>query len=193
MRDKTRRIIGLDLDGVIIDHTDNKIKLAKRFGATLTPQETASDVITHKLPDNVKRKIQEFLYDDPAFALTSPLVSGAMSGLKFLEANGFSYFLISRRYNPQIAVELLRKRHIWPEFFDEEKAYFVQTKEDKNKKAEELGVSIYIDDQPSVLDVLTSVRHKFLFDPLQAYTEFEGDYKKVHSWPEFIEQIKNLP
>ena len=28
---------------------------------------------------------------------------------------------------------------------------------------------------------------KFLFDPMRAYNEYNGEYKKVHSWEEFID------
>ena len=69
----------------------------------------------------------------------------------------------------------------------------MKTKEDKNNKARELGVTIYLDDQPSVLDALVDVPQKLLFDPLYAYAKRPEytQYSKIHSWDKFIQVVKN--
>lgn len=70
----------------------------------------------------------------------------------------------------------------------------MKTKGDKNNKARELGVTIYLDDQPSVLDVLVDIPQKFLFDPLYAYAKRSeyAQYNKIHSWDKFIQTVKEL-
>ena len=80
---KLGKTVGLDLDGVIIDHTKNRLVLARRFGYRLKAKETASDVFKCLLPAQIKRKIQKYLYDDPVFGLGAPLRRGALGGLGF--------------------------------------------------------------------------------------------------------------
>jgi hypothetical protein len=192
MKHYASNIVGLDLDGVIIDHTKNRLVLARRFGYRLKPQQTASDVFRRLLPIQIKRKIQKYLYDDPAFGLRPPLVRGALTGLRFLKKRRTPYFLVSRRKKPSLAIKLLKKRGLWPAYFDRRNAFFVETKQAKNHHAKRLRVSVYLDDQPSVLEELKAVKHKFLFDHRWAYNGFKGDYKKVYSWIEFLRELKKL-
>lgn len=188
------KIIGLDMDGVIIDHTENRIRFAKEFGFSLAPEEAASDIMRKKIPRDTYEKIQKLLYDDPTTGLSLPLVSGAKSSVELLRQSEILYYLISRRGNPQIGRALLQKRGLWPELFNEKNTFFVKTIEDKNDKARELGVTIYLDDQPSVLDALVDIPQKFLFDPLYAYAKHSehAQYNKIHSWDKFIQVVKNL-
>ncbi|MDO8516023.1 MAG: hypothetical protein Q7S28_02110 [bacterium] len=185
-------LIGLDLDGVIIDHTANKIALAKKLGVTLSPSEAASDVIGSYIGEAGKKLMQHTLYDDPAIALTPGLIAGAKEGLDILRARGLEYVLISRRKSAELPIALLRWHELWPRYFDERNAFFVDGTAGKHAKASALGVGVYLDDQASVLNELTSVRNKFLFDPFRAYNNFDGDYKKVYTWLEFIELISKL-
>lgn len=188
------KIIGLDMDGVIIDHTENRIRFAEEFGFSLTPEEAVSDIMKKKMPIDTYEKIQELLYDDPITGLSLPLISGAKSNIELIRQSETLYYLISRRGNPQIGRALLQKRGLWPGLFNEKNAFFVETKEDKNNKARELGVTVYLDDQPSVLDVLVDIPQKFLFDPLYAYAKNPeyAEYSKIHSWDKFIQVVKNL-
>ncbi|MBI5421403.1 MAG: hypothetical protein HZA35_03815 [Parcubacteria group bacterium] len=41
---------GFDMDGVIIDHTEMKMRLAKDFGFDLKPEETPADVLRTIMP-----------------------------------------------------------------------------------------------------------------------------------------------
>ena len=182
---KNAKIVGFDLDDVILNHIENKLSFAKRLGIPLRPEETASDLISGHLSADVHRDLQRFLYNDPIAAFSPPLYEGVAEGLEFLKKSRTPYFLISRRHNPNFSEEVLRKKDLWPRFFQKENTFFVKEKKDKDIKAVELGVSIYIDDQPSVLAELVSVPHKFLFDLLRAHTESEG-YTKVRSWREFL-------
>src|SRR3989344_1250718 len=188
------KIIGLDMDGVIIDHTVNRIRVAKELGYALAPEETASDVMKKKVPKETYDKIQKVLYDDPAVAYSPPVMLGAKEGLESLRTSGTQFYLISRRKNPLVGYELLKKRELWPRYFNETNTFFVKTKEAKEEKAKELGVVVYLDDQPSVLEKLVSLDHRFLFDTLRAhdtYAEYDV-HKKIRSWPEFIETIQSL-
>lgn len=190
MNKRTRHVVGLDLDGVLVDHTENRMKFARAFGVKLAPWETPSEVMRKKIDGPTYGKIQWLLYDNPATALTPPLVSGAREGLLYLHENRTPYFLISRRGYPDRAVELLMKHDLWPHYFGPHNAFFVAQKEDKDEKASALGIQAYLDDEASVLEALSSVPQKFLFDPHRAHHEAQGDFERVFSWPQFIEVLR---
>lgn len=186
-RARDNLIIGLDMDGVIIDNTWSKIRFAKKLGFDLKPEDTPADFIEKNLPSEVLRELRPMLYDQPSTALQAITLRGAKSGLERLKKSGYHYFLISRRKNPELAVHLLKKRGVWPRYFNHQNAFFVAEPEDKDRLAKKLGVRIYLDDQPSVLEKLTSVRHRFLMDRFRIFTK--TPYVRVASWQEFIKKI----
>ena len=63
----------------------------------------------------------------------------------------------------------------------------METPEDKNTKAVELGVTHYFDDEPRVLEKLVDVKNKFLFDPIDALKN--SGYARVKSWKEIARLI----
>jgi len=133
-------------------------------------------------------QIDKIIYDDPKIALTPPLVPGAIGVLDFVSKNR-PHFLISRRQPPfMIPVKLLRRHGLWPKYFNEKNSFFVVTKEDKDEKAIELGINLYIDDQPSVLEKMPSVPNRFLLDLLGAYKD-DIYYRKISSWSDFFKYI----
>ena len=69
-------IVGFDLDGVLIDHTESKIVVAKVFGFDITPQQTPSEVLRQLVPYDTLQQMQRMLYDDPQYAYLSPLMDG---------------------------------------------------------------------------------------------------------------------
>lgn len=185
---RTQKLIGFDLDGVIIDHTPLRLRITQGWGVSLTPAETHPAVLKTILRHDDLKKLQGLLYDDPENVLSSELVSGAKEALASVKSSGIRYVLISRRQNPQIVIPFLKKCGIWPEYFSEENAFFVLTPEDKNKKAAELGVTHYVDDEVEVLEKLTDVEHKFLFDYLNIFPA-KGFYTKVDSWASLLNHI----
>ena len=188
MKNVSKKLVGFDLDGVIIDHHQIKIQLAKDFGFRITPAQTDSDIMRTLMPEKIVSEIQHLLYYDPKFSLCSPLMRGARNALKKLQKEKTSFTLISRRKNPVIAKELLKNHGIWPNYFNESNSYFVIKIEDKNKKAKELGVTHYLDDEEIVITALKSVPHRFLFDHFQVL-ENSDFYKRVSSWPEFLKWL----
>ncbi len=187
-----KKNIGFDFDEVIISHEKSKIKVAGFLGFNLKPKDTPTDIIRFKISPLAHEHFQSLLYDHPQYAFNSPLFVGAKSGLTAIKKSGVPYFLISRHGNPNMAREIMKQKGIWPSVFNEENSFFVNTGEEKDLKAKELGIKIYIDDQPSVLEIMTSVPHRFLFDPLEAYLGLSGDYEKIYSWKEFVEKVKKI-
>jgi len=176
-------IIGFDLDGVVIDHTQNKITIAARYGFTLRPEETSTEVLEKIIPPEIHQEIREQIYDDTDEALSAPLMEGAFNGLAFLRERQIPYFLISRRKKPIHALHLIERRGLWGEYFTPENTFFVDAMKDKDAVAKRLGITHYIDDETRVLELMPSVPHRFVFDSRSLSTE-KGGYPCVHNWSE---------
>lgn len=188
-----KKIIGFDLDGVILNHVLMKIKLARKFGFTLKPEETPSEVIESIIERPVLDKLLQILYHDPKVFKTASLMRGVKSGLLKLQKNNLPFVLISRRREPISAIEALKHHGLWPKFFNEKNAFFVAKPEDKNIKAREMGVTHYADDEMGILEKLVDVKNRFLFDNLGAFSAKGGfasggkntnGYTRVSSWKE---------
>lgn len=183
------KIIGFDLDGVILDHTYNKIRLAKSFGFKLSPKDTHSEIIKNIIPKLTWDKMQVILYDDPKISLQSRLMRGVMPVLAKVK-NRFPYFLISRRRSAGSAIRIMKQKGLWPKFFNEGNTFFVLKRTDKNKIAKKLGVTHYIDDQVSVLKELADIKNKALFDNLNLFPELTK-FRRINSWEELLDFIND--
>lgn len=189
-RQGSKKIIGFDMDGVIVNHVQNKIKLAKQFGVKITPAQTPSEIIKTTMPLPKYRELQYLLYDHPEIGLTSPLMPGVKKVLAEIQKKKVPYFLISRRQNrtaPSIAVKLLTKHGLWPKYFNEKNTYFVKEIADKEARAKALGITHYFDDEQKVLTALVSVKNKFLFDSMGVFKD--SPYKRLSSWEEISKLI----
>lgn len=181
-------IIGFDLDGVIIDHTGNKIMIASRYGITLTPGEThAEHMSTHFSPE-VYKEIKAQLYNSTPEAIAAPLMEGAFATLAKLREEGIPYFLISLQKNPMHALHLIEERGLWGTCFTPENTFFANNREEKYAIAESLGVTHFIDDEPNVLQIMTRIPHRMLFDMRELFPE-ESGYCHVHNWTEVAEYL----
>ncbi len=181
--------VGLDMDGVILDSTRSKIAFAKKLGYTLTPEETQADCIGEAMAAEDLETLRHFLYQDPVTGLRADVVDGARNGIARLKTENIPYYLISRRKNTEIAKGVLKKRGLWPVYFDETNTFFVEKAEDKDAKAAELGVQVYLDDQPSILRQLTSVPRRFLFDRFRSFEGLDFAHTRVADWNEFLSKI----
>src|SRR3989344_3413265 len=68
--------IGFDMDGVLLDNTDSKIRVAKRFGLKIKLDHTPSEILKTLMPQVVWEEFQNMLYDHPKFAYSTPLMRG---------------------------------------------------------------------------------------------------------------------
>jgi 5' nucleotidase, deoxy (Pyrimidine), cytosolic type C protein (NT5C) len=176
-------VVGFDLDGVIIDHTQNKIRIAGRYGFTLRPEETHSERMGEFLPPEVYKEMREQMYDDTDEALSAPLMPGAFDGLARLREQEIPYVLISRRKTPIHAIHLLERRGLWGAYFTPENTFFVEHMEDKDPVAKRVGVTHFIDDERRVLRLMPSVQHHILFDARNLFDDTD-EYQRVKDWSE---------
>jgi hypothetical protein len=179
--------IGFDMDGVLVDHTEWKIILARRFGYRLTAAQTASDQMRAHVADEHRGEIQRMLYQDDTYALAASLTPGARELLTSLRNAGIRCTLISRRRDHDLARLLLEKHHLRPDFFDDTNTHFVSSVQDKADACTRLGVTHYIDDEAGVLSALTSVTHRFLMDPYGVAPD--APWTRVSTLAEFRDPI----
>ncbi|MDO8676692.1 MAG: hypothetical protein Q7K16_03540 [Candidatus Azambacteria bacterium] len=185
MKNGDKKFIGLDLDGVIINHASLKIKLAKKFGFKLRPEETPSEIMETIVGEQIFDKMQMMAFSNPKFFNFAPLMPGVKLGLASLKKNKLPFVLISRRREPSLAIASLKFHGLWPKFFNEKNAFFVVKPEDKNIKAREMGVTHYADDETGILEKLVDVKNRFLFDNLGVFQNTDG-YTRVKSWKELV-------
>lgn len=192
------KIIGFDMDGVILDHTQNKLLLARKLNLNLKKEETPTDLIKTLIPSSNYPKFQSDLYDNPKFKYSCPLMPGTKQVLEKLIKNKTPYFLVSRRKKPTGATNILKRHGLWPKYFNKTNAFFVLTSKDKNTKSKELGITHYFDDQHTILNELVSVKNKFLFDHLDVFKNpspfgkvrgKNSPYRRVKSWKEISKLI----
>ncbi len=183
-----KKVIGFDMDGVIIDHAKRKVILAKSLGFKIKIKETPSEIIKNLItPLPTYREFQRILYDAPETALYSPLMPEVKSVLTKIVKSNIPYYLISRRKQEKTAIALLTKHDLWPKYFNKKNTFFVLEPEDKEVKAKALGITHYIDDEQKVLDILHSVSNKILFDSLGIFKN--SGYTRVKSWKEVAKLI----
>ncbi len=181
-------IVGFDLDGVIIDHTQNKMIIASRYGIALRPEDTHSEKMSALFSSEIYHQIQQQIYDDTDEALSAPLMKGAYSVLARLREQHIPFYLISRRKKPIHAIHLLERRELWGEYFTPENVFFVQEPEDKDLVARDLGVTHYIDDESRVLNVMPSVTDRILYDARDLFPE-TGTYLRVQNWSQIASRL----
>lgn len=175
-------VVGFDMDGVILDNADSKIRIAKKLGFELKLHHTPAEIIRHLLPQPILEEFQRILYD--GHRIKTPLMRGVTDILTDLKKKKIPIFLISRRKIPEVAIKLLKKHFLWPKYFNKNNAFFVAEPEDKNERAAQLGITHYIDDELKIINALSRVPNKFLFDQFNVF-EKADHYIKVSSWSEF--------
>ncbi|OGF82131.1 hypothetical protein A2924_00385 [Candidatus Giovannonibacteria bacterium RIFCSPLOWO2_01_FULL_44_16] len=176
------KILGFDMDGVIVDNNPLKLKVLEKMGWKLRLRDMPVEILTRILRPDDMDLFRNSFYHNKLVATGSLLMPGTVELLEKIRSSKIKYFLISRRAIPEIAIELLKMRGIWPKYFNELNAFFVVEPVEKNIKAKELGITHYVDDETRILSVLDDVPNKFLFDHMNVFPE--GNYTKVASHEE---------
>lgn len=177
--------IGIDLDGVIIDHTVQKLALARELGFVLEPWQTNTNLMSKFVPAEQYQAMKEALYmrmmDD------TPAVKGA---LDFLEALPGELFIVSARKAESIRfVQDWMMRHGLYGLIPADRIFFCNNKYEKRGHCERLGIDAFVDDQVKVLHNLPSSVRCILYDEhriadkvaLEQRVEVAGSWKDFHT------------
>jgi phosphoglycolate phosphatase-like HAD superfamily hydrolase len=184
---ENKKVIGFDMDGVILDHTQNKIRSAKKLGFSIKKEQTPSEIIRTIIPQSVYEEFKAYMYNDPTGSLKPRLMSGVKNTLNCIAKKNTPYFLISKQKNHRVALNILKHHALWPKYFNNKNTFFVDGSEAKDTKAVELGITHYFDDESRVLEKLVSVKNKFLFDHLDVFKN--SPYRRIKSWKEITKLV----
>jgi len=182
--------IGFDFDGVIVDHSQTKIRKVKEiFGLKIEPGQTPGYCLRRMIGQDNYRQIQKYIYGPGTSQ--GKVMKGAVSALKELKNLGCKMFIVSRRqpaFRPG-ALAWIEKNI--PGIFNKSQIFFVKRDEDKDRILKKLNVKIYLDDKVSVLRKLASVSKKYLYDQYNLKDNFNlKDITPADSWRQFLEHIR---
>lgn len=183
-------IIGFDFDGVIVDHASAKIKKAKELGYFINQPETVSERFKDIIPRHHRVLIQSYIYGKAT--LGAPPVADAIETIKELSER-YKLVIISRRmiYSRIFALKWLKKYNVL-EYIPRQSVFFSLTDKAKNTIAKKIEVSVFIDDKIEVLDAMSDVPHKILFDPYCVNRDPNNKWRKIKKWQEFPAIISRL-
>lgn len=180
--------IGLDFDGVIIDHSQNKIKVAESLGFRIKVKQTPSHILKNILPGGEYKKLQKAIYGK--LTLKAPPVLGAFKAIQDLsKSRNYNLYIISRRESPRIALAWLKKYKIL-NYIPRKNIFFIKEDKEKNKLAKKLKLKVFLDDKISVLESLLSVSCRVFFN--HQLVTINKKFLEIKSWREFTELMEKL-
>lgn len=154
------RRIGIDLDGVLIDHTANKIAAAARLGYTLEPWQTNTNVIREVMAPHD----HALLHDEVYLKMTceAPAIPGALEHLATLD--GELYIVSARKLKAvRYAQQWLMTNGVF-DIVPAERMFFCESRKDKRAICDRLGITAFVDDHLDVLQSLSPRMKRVLFD-----------------------------
>jgi len=175
--------IGLDFDGVIVDHRPHKLRLAGALGFALEPWQANTNVMRGYLSEDAYRSVQKPLYDE--LTVLAPPVAGALETLARLP--GELYVISARRPGNEVSARAWMEKNGLHAFVPKERVIFCATGRDKRDHVERLGLSLFLDDKISYLGHLPETMTRVLFDEdgIAARVAVPPEFEVVKSWAEF--------
>jgi hypothetical protein len=175
-----RRIIGLDLDGTIVNHTANKLSLAADFGYALEPWQTSSNVMGRFMAKGHYDALRERLYGE--MTLSAPPMPGSLAAVA--RFGGDALVISARREDNRDVVMHWLEHNGFLEHLRPDRVHFVGRSLDKAAFLPGLGVTAYVDDQVKVLRSLPEGVARFLFDEHDAADRYETDVtmRIIRAW-----------
>jgi uncharacterized HAD superfamily protein len=178
--------IGVDIDGVLMDHTRAKIRKARELGYRIVPRQTHGVTLKALLSHPDYKKLQRYIYGKET--LRMPAIRSALKGFRHLAKNAEVY-VISRRKTQKHPRQWFAKKL---KTFPQKHIFFVKKDTDKDAVAARLGVEAFIDDRLSVLKALPSVRRKFLLDEHGTFSRVPKNITVVRTWDDFLKKVKRF-
>jgi hypothetical protein len=180
--------IGIDLDGVLIDHREHKRKLAAEHGVALEPWQTNSNVMRRFVEEEVYEAIQGPLYT--TWTPDALPVAGALDALPRLEAQ--IYIISARRADSIRYAQQWLGRHRVFDVVPAERIFFCGSDEEKKGYCERLGIGLFLDDKVRVLDALPGRTTRVLFDEddVAEMLQVKDRLHIARTWTEFCDIAK---
>jgi hypothetical protein len=182
--------VGIDLDGVIIDHRQHKLTLAGEHGFALAPWQTNSNVMSGYLPEDVYEDLQDKLYAD--LTVKAPPIQDALATLRQLRAE--IYIISARRASTlRYAQDWLAKHRVY-DTVPAERIFFCGSGDEKKGYCIKYGLHAFLDDKASVLDGLPGSTKRVLFDDdgVSGKLDLGKRFHVAKDWKEFKEYMETL-
>lgn len=179
--------IGIDLDGVLIDHRGHKRALAQEYGFALEPWQTNANVMHRYVPEEIYRPLKESLYS--RLTREAPPIAGALQRLPEIKAE--VYIVSARRADSiRFAQDWLVNHRIY-DIVPAERIYFCGNDEEKRGYCDRLGIDMFLDDKVRVLEALSGRTKRVLFDEdeVAKLLQVEERLHVAKTWDEFRDLV----
>lgn len=175
--------IGIDFDGVIVDHRPHKLRLAAELGFALEPWQTNTNVMHDHMGEEAYRALQKPLYDE--LTVQAPAVRGALEAIAALP--GEAYVVSARRPGNEASAQAWMRKNGLHEIIPPERVIFCPSGRDKRFHAERLGLSLFLDDKLAYLGHLPETMTRVLFDEdgIASRVPVPEAYRVAKDWREF--------
>lgn len=179
--------LGIDLDGVVIDHREHKLRIARRHGYVLEPWQVNTNLLGSYLPRDVYAALQRELYGP--LTLQAPPVPGAIEGLSALV--GEPYIVTAREpdSHPVVKEWLVANRAA---AVPPERTVFCADGKEKGSQCVRLGLRVFLEDKLSYLRHIPKSMLRVLLDEdgIADRLDVDPDIVVVRSWPEFTALVR---
>jgi hypothetical protein len=155
--------IGVDLDGVVIDHTANFLAAAKERGYRLAAWQTNSNVLKKFVSEADRAALKNYVY-------------GAARGGATIYPQALEFFKTYRDFITIVSVQRSAvieqdtrawlRRHGIMECIPEKRIILVRSRDTKLKRIARLAPDVFIDDGLDVLEYVPRQTVPILFDPV---------------------------
>lgn len=181
--------IGLDLDGVIVDHTENIRRVARELGFDASGKYSSIHTLKKIMPEDLHYDLKKAIYGK--MSLKAKPMAYAKNSIEKLSASGHTLSIVSRRdHDKDYALSWLKVQGIL-EHIPERRIIFVGDDKYKAVEAKRLKSDIFLDDKIEVLFFIKSVAYPVLFNRFGLDLN-EDKYEEVRSWGEFLKLVKNF-
>ncbi|MDD5251877.1 MAG: hypothetical protein PHT12_04575 [Patescibacteria group bacterium] len=182
----TRRV-GLDFDGVIVDHTGHKIEVAARSGLRLEPRQTNTNLFHQLVSVDDYRPMAQVIYGE--MTETAPAVSGAIEHLPLIP--GAAFIVSARRALWQPSARHWLTSHGVFGVIPEARVFLAADERAKVQQVIQLGLTDFLDDKLDILCDLPPTMRRWLFDEYGVADELNlpSGITPVRSWADFIRQL----
>jgi uncharacterized HAD superfamily protein len=188
--------IGLDFDDVVADSGTALIEMYnKKYGVHFEKNDFKSYLFEETWGGSREERVKEI----DAFFATDQLkkiypVAGSVAAIGALKSRGHDLYIVTGRSSRDIEqTELWIEQH-FPRVFREVHYSNFRVSDKKRKKSEicqELGIEVFIDDNPDhALDCATVCAKVLLLDqPWNRHQELPKNVERVFSWDEIVTKL----
>ena len=186
--------IGLDFDGVICNDELLKQRAAQKLFGVDLPQGRAKRVFIEEdgiLSMEQYLDLQRYVWSPEGIDLMEP-IEGVFDYIVKMISEGHSVKVITSRTNGALALaeKWVRDHGVDVPFFS---SGYVPGVGPKNKAEKAVGLDVYVDDRPSILEQLSSIVPKrILFSWKYNEDETPNGVTRVSSWRDLYAHIESL-